>query len=75
MFGTCATCSNMALGKINGYYNDLSARCGETGVSIYFNITRRKLPGVYHKQDEKEQLALEHLEELGVGCLRWKESG
>lgn len=72
MFGTCATCRCLALGKINGYYRDLNARCSETGVSIFFNINKRIFPGVY-KTEEYEQLAIEHLEDLGVGCLKWKE--
>jgi hypothetical protein len=72
MFGTCATCGNLDLGKMYAY-NDFSARCTESSVSIYFSVYSRKIPGVVIKQEEYDQLAIEHLEELGVGCLRWKE--
>ena len=73
MFGPCASCSNRKLGEFRAYC-DTSMRCITTGVSVYFNI-RQKIeeikPIILIRQEELDQLAIECLEDLGVGCLKW----
>jgi hypothetical protein len=68
----CAYCKHLTLGKIY-FYHDLSSRCKKTGVSCYFGIYQKikELPK-YPNLEEMNQLAIEHLKELGLVCNKYE---
>lgn len=76
-FGSCSICKKLVLGRIGGH-DDRSVMCSQFHLRLYISSVRVLAKGISpnfrHSTEEYDQLTVEYLDEIGLGCSQCEEA-